>query len=168
MILKQGKQDLLTYYVFDNRENAGNKAGNDIADAILSMLAEKDELNMIFAAAPSQNETLSSLLNRKDIPWEKINAFHMDEYIGLSEEAPQRFSNFLKEHIFAKLPLLWICHCSAVLRYPRQQLFFLHAYLLALLNPPICLRFLLFLLLRKSVQYFCYQGTFALSQIISL
>ncbi len=103
MLLKQGKQDLLTYYVFDTRENAGQKAGNDIADAILSMLEKKEELNMIFAAAPSQNETLQALLGRKEIPWERINAFHMDEYIGLSKEAPQRFGNFLREAIFGRV-----------------------------------------------------------------
>ena len=103
MLLKQGQQDLLAYYVFDTRENAGQKAGNDIADAIVSMLEEKEELNMIFAAAPSQNETLSALLERKEISWERINAFHMDEYIGLSKDAPQRFGNFLKAAIFGKV-----------------------------------------------------------------
>ena len=104
MLLKQGKQDLLTYYVFDTRENAGQKAGNDIADAILSMLEKKEELNMIFAAAPSQNETLQALLGRKEIPWERINAFHMDEYIGLPDGAPQSFGVFLKNAIFGKVP----------------------------------------------------------------
>ncbi len=103
MLLKQGKKDLLEYRVYASRDDMGAAAGNDIADAILEMLKEKDELNMIFAAAPSQNETLASLLQRKDIPWNKINAFHMDEYIGLSDEAPQRFGQFLKNAIFGKV-----------------------------------------------------------------
>ena len=55
---------------------------------------------MIFAAAPSQNELLYALATDKEIPWNRINAFHMDEYIGLSADAPQGFGNFLKEHIF--------------------------------------------------------------------
>ncbi len=103
MLLKQGKKDLLEYRVYASRDDMGAAAGNDIADAIVEMLKEKDELNMIFAAAPSQNETLASLLQRKDIPWNKINAFHMDEYIGLSDEAPQRFGQFLKNAIFGKV-----------------------------------------------------------------
>lgn len=104
MILKQGQQDLLKYYVYDTRENMGIAAGNDIANAIVSMLEQQEELNMIFAAAPSQNETLAALLAREDIPWNRIHAFHMDEYIGLPEGAPQSFGQFLKQAIFGKVP----------------------------------------------------------------
>ena len=38
----------------------GDEAGNDIADKICELLKSKSELNIIFAAAPSQNETLAS------------------------------------------------------------------------------------------------------------
>ena len=55
---------------------------------------------MIFAAAPSQNEVLKALATDADIPWNRVNAFHMDEYIGLSADAPQGFGNFLKSRIF--------------------------------------------------------------------
>ena len=103
-IMKKGQKDLLKYYVFDNREDAGVFAANDIAEAILNCLSEKDEINMIFAAAPSQNDTLGALLKREDIPWNKINAFHMDEYIGLPDGAPQSFGVFLKNAIFGKVP----------------------------------------------------------------
>ena len=104
MLLKQGKKDLLEYRVYASRDAMGQAAGNDIADAIVSMLKEKEELNIIFAAAPSQNETLATLLERKDVEWNKINAFHMDEYIGLDDAAPQRFGQFLKAAIFGKVP----------------------------------------------------------------
>lgn len=59
---------------------------------------------MIFAAAPSQNEFLSCLIEDNGIDWSRINAFHMDEYIKLYPEAPQGFGNFLKESIFEKVP----------------------------------------------------------------
>lgn len=101
-VLKEGQKDLLKYYVFDTRENAGILAAQDIAEAIKQCLQKKDEINMIFAAAPSQNDTLSELLKREDIPWNKINAFHMDEYIGLKDGAPQSFGIFLKNAIFGK------------------------------------------------------------------
>lgn len=104
MILKESKKGNLKYYVFDNRANAGIFAAQDIAEAILKCLEKKDEINMIFAAAPSQNDTLGALLERKDIPWNKINAFHMDEYIGLPDGAPQSFGFFLKNAIFDKVP----------------------------------------------------------------
>ncbi len=34
--------------------------------------------------------------------WEKVNAFHMDEYLGLPEDAEQGFGNFLKMRLFDK------------------------------------------------------------------
>ena len=33
-----------------------------------------------------------------------INAFHMDEYVGLKKEDLQSFGNYLNEHIFNKVP----------------------------------------------------------------
>lgn len=102
-ILKEFQTDFLHTKIFDTRKNMGNAAGQDIAKTIRTLLSKKDEINMIFAAAPSQNETLEALTNEDGIDWSRINAFHMDEYIGLSESAPQRFGNYLKEHIFSKV-----------------------------------------------------------------
>lgn len=96
--------DKLEVKVFETRDEMGKVAAEDIAAAIKEMLAEKDEINMIFAAAPSQNDMLLHLCAKTDIEWERINAFHMDEYIGLDPDAPQCFSNFLKRGIFDLKP----------------------------------------------------------------
>ena len=98
--MKTLKKDLLTVNVYKTRDEMGKSAANDIKACILSLLKTKETINMIFAAAPSQNEVLYALATDKEIPWNRINAFHMDEYIGLSADAPQGFGNFLKEHIF--------------------------------------------------------------------
>ncbi len=103
-MVKKWMKDELTVKVYDGREEMGKDAAEDIAACIKTLLKEKSEINMIFAAAPSQNDVLYSLCERDDIEWQRINAFHMDEYIGLDVAAPQRFSNFLKEHIFSKKP----------------------------------------------------------------
>jgi glucosamine-6-phosphate deaminase len=59
---------------------------------------------MIFAAAPSQGEMLSALREHKDIDWSRVTAFHMDEYLDLPADAPQRFSSWLRKMIFDRLP----------------------------------------------------------------
>lgn len=97
-------KDNLKVMIFDTREEMGNKAGSDAAECIKKLLSEKEEVNMIFAAAPSQNETLAALIKAEGIDWKRVNAFHMDEYIGLAPDAPQGFGNFLKNAIFSKLP----------------------------------------------------------------
>lgn len=103
-VMKTMKKDKLNVKIFESRAEMGKDAAKDIHDRILSLLEEKEEINMIFAAAPSQNDVLSSLTEYKDIPWNRINAYHMDEYIGLSRNAPQGFGNFLMEHIFGLVP----------------------------------------------------------------
>lgn len=96
--------DLLCVKRFASRVGMGEAAARAAAREIRAVLAEKEVCNMIFAAAPSQNELLASLAAQPDIAWERVNAFHMDEYIGLPADAPQGFANFLRRAIFDKLP----------------------------------------------------------------
>ena len=98
--MKNFKKDLLTVNIYETRDEMGKAAAKDIKARILTLLEEKAEINMIFAAAPSQNEVLYALATDKEIPWNRVNAYHMDEYIGLPATAPQGFGNFLREHIF--------------------------------------------------------------------
>ena len=98
--MKTLQKDLLKVNIYETRAEMGKAAAADIKACILSLLEKKETLNMIFAAAPSQNEVLAELASDAQIPWNKVNAFHMDEYIGLSSGAPQGFGNFLKSHIF--------------------------------------------------------------------
>ena len=98
------KKDKLVVRAFENRTLMGEAAAMDIKARIKALLSEKAEINMIFAAAPSQNDVLKSLVEDGEIEWSRINAYHMDEYIGLDKDAPQGFGNFLKAHIFGLVP----------------------------------------------------------------
>ena len=102
--MKTLTKDLLKVNIYDSRDEMGKAAGADIKACILKLLETKETINMIFAAAPSQNEVLASLALDKEIPWNRVNAFHMDEYIGLPSDAPQGFGNFLKRAIFGLAP----------------------------------------------------------------
>lgn len=103
-MIKEFSAENLKVKIFNTRSEMGNCAAEEISECIRKLQNEKDEINMIFAAAPSQNETIAALIAAPGINWDKINAFHMDEYIGLSEDAPQGFGNFLKERIFDRVP----------------------------------------------------------------
>ena len=102
--MKTFTKDALRVEIYDDRASMGAAAGSLAAQRIREALAQKEEVNVIFAAAPSQNEMLATLVAARDLDWSRVNAFHMDEYIGLNREAPQCFGNFLKDHIFGKLP----------------------------------------------------------------
>lgn len=96
--------DRLRVRIYPDRKSMGEAAAADIAAAIRRVLAEKECCNMIFAAAPSQNEVLAALAADKTVDFARINAFHMDEYCGLAPSAPQGFGNFLRAAIFEKAP----------------------------------------------------------------
>jgi glucosamine-6-phosphate deaminase len=115
------KKDNLLVNVFDSRKEMGQNAANDIKTCILKTLEKKNNLRMIFAAAPSQNEVLESLSCDKEIPWDHIDAFHMDEYIGLDKDAPQGFGNFLKEQIFGKVGFKSVNYIDVTSTDPEKE-----------------------------------------------
>lgn len=95
--------DNLKVMSFPTRQQMGEEAAEYAAGLIRRVLKEKDEVNILFAAAPSQNEFLAAL-REYPIEWSRINALHMDEYLGLPEESPARFGSFLRNAIFDKVP----------------------------------------------------------------
>jgi glucosamine-6-phosphate deaminase len=90
-------------HIFDSRESLGEAAAKAVAETTQTLLATQPILNMVFAAAPSQNEFLAALV-RQPLDWGRINAFHMDEYLGLGPDAPQSFGYYLRTHLFDKVP----------------------------------------------------------------
>lgn len=90
--------------IYDTRRSMGEAAAADVAACIRELLAVKQEIYMIFAAAPSQNEFLAALAATPGIEWNRIHALHMDEYVGLPADAPQGFGNFLRAAIFGQVP----------------------------------------------------------------
>jgi glucosamine-6-phosphate deaminase len=88
---------------FADRKALGSAAAHEIATELRSVLTAKGSARVIFAAAPSQAETLTALAAEPDIDWGLVTAFHLDEYIGLTSDAPQGFGNWLRAAIFDRL-----------------------------------------------------------------
>ena len=104
-ILHEGKKDKLHYYVCSNRDEMGKLAAQFAANKIKEKLSTKEEVRVIFASAPSQNEILHYLTEDEEIDWSRIVGFHMDEYIGLPEDSDQRFSIYLENHLVNKVKM---------------------------------------------------------------
>lgn len=119
--MKSFVKDKLKVEIFETRTLMGEKAAKDISFCFSNLLKEKEEINVIWAAAPSQNDVLKALTKDKSIEWGRINAFHMDEYIGLDKNAPQAFGNFLKEHIFGLVPFKSINYIDVSAKDPYKE-----------------------------------------------
>ena len=92
-------------HIEPSRERMGALAASHVASEIRSRLRSQDHVRIIFAAAPSQSELLDSLANESDLDWKRVEAFHMDEYIGLPEGASQSFRVWLRRHFFDRVSL---------------------------------------------------------------
>ena len=103
---KQGMNvEKLSVRIFDERAEMGKAAAEDAAERINAIIKAKGEANVVFAAAPSQNDLLENLL-KQDIDWTKVRGFHQDEYVGIDESEPAGFGNFLRRAIFDKVPFM--------------------------------------------------------------
>ena len=120
-IIKQGKVDKLDYIAFETRTEMGEYSAKEAAKEINRQIVEKGEINMIFAAAPSQHDFLKALIADTSIDWPKIHAFHMDEYIGLAADAPQGFGNFLKNAIFGRVPFASVDYIDCTAKDPEAE-----------------------------------------------
>ena len=90
---------------FKTRDAMGRAAAADVGAALRDRLARQGTARMIFAAAPSQTELLDALARERDIDWARVTAFHMDEYLGLPLDAPERFGAWLTHHFFSRVAL---------------------------------------------------------------
>jgi len=81
--------------VFDDKPSLGRAAAIQAADAIRRAIRTNDRARMIAATGASQFELLDALTSFRDIDWERVEMFHLDEYIGLPADHPASFRNYL-------------------------------------------------------------------------
>lgn len=118
--MRKFKKDLLEVEIHKDRPALGMAAANAVSEKIHELLRDREYINIVFAAAPSQNEFLAEL-ERRDIDWSRINAFHMDEYVGVDEKAPQLFGNFLKQRLFDKVRFRNVFYLNGNAASPEEE-----------------------------------------------
>lgn len=104
-LLHQFRADQLNVYVYETRAQMGAAAAASVAAELRRLIQERQRAIGIFASAPSQNEFLAALIAAPDIEWTSVIAFHLDEYLGLDEEAPQAFRHYLIERLVKRVLL---------------------------------------------------------------
>ena len=120
-VVKDFYCDHLRVRVFDTRAEMGQCAGQEAAACVRELLKTQAVVNVMFAAAPSQNEVLSAFKSAPDIDWSRIHAFHMDEYVGLDSAHPAGFRNFLKKALFDELPFGAVYLLNGNAEDPREE-----------------------------------------------
>ncbi|MGA8618809.1 MAG: glucosamine-6-phosphate deaminase [Candidatus Sulfotelmatobacter sp.] len=88
--------------VFDNKISLGNAAAERASTAICRTIRDHSRARVIAATAASQLEFLNALTKAPDIDWQRVELFHLDEYIGLPITHPGSFRKMLLEQLIQK------------------------------------------------------------------
>lgn len=82
--------------ISNTKQELGKRAAVQGAELIHRAILESGKANIIVATGASQFEMLTELV-KEDIDWSVVTAFHLDEYVGMSELHPASFRRYLKE-----------------------------------------------------------------------
>ena len=74
------------------------------AGLLRQALARQEEVQIVVATGASQFEMLDALVASEGIDWHRVNAFHLDEYVGLPITHPASFRLYLWERFVRRLP----------------------------------------------------------------
>ena len=96
--------DSVSVQVYNNQTLLGEAAAKKVADVLTAAIIKRGQANIIFATGNSQLEFLAVLRQNQNLPWSKVSAFHLDEYIGISEQHPASFRSYLQKRILNYLP----------------------------------------------------------------
>jgi glucosamine-6-phosphate deaminase len=88
--------------VFDDKITLGRAAAEQAANAIRRATSERGKARIIAATAASQLEFLDALTKAPGIDWTRVEAFHLDEYIGLPITHPGSFRKMLMTELINK------------------------------------------------------------------
>lgn len=91
--------------VAETKQEMGALAAAKGAEQIRDAIARNGSANIIVATGASQFEMLAALAAQTEIRWDKVTAFHLDEYVGMEITHPASFRRYLWERFVSQLPL---------------------------------------------------------------
>lgn len=93
----------MQHRIFANKTESGAHAAADGAALIRTAISERGLAVIIVATGASQFEMLSALVKEPDIAWDRVTAFHLDEYVGLPITHPASFRLYLWQRFVSQL-----------------------------------------------------------------
>ena len=88
--------------IFADKASLSRAASEQAASAIRRALAKQSRARIVAATATSQIEFLDALTQERGIDWFRVEALHLDEYIGLPLTHPGSFRKMLLEQLIQK------------------------------------------------------------------
>ncbi|MGB7844322.1 MAG: glucosamine-6-phosphate deaminase [Candidatus Acidiferrum sp.] len=88
--------------VFEDKLSLSRAAAEHAAAALRRSILDRGHARIIAATGNSQLDFLDALVKAEHIDWQRVEMFHLDEYVGLPITHPASFRNYLLERLIHK------------------------------------------------------------------
>lgn len=114
-------KDRLKVEIYHSAAEMGIAAAGYVTGILQMAIDVNGVANLILGTGASQYPLHDELL-KKDIDWKRINLFHLDEYIGISNSHHASFRRFLRERIAEKKFPLNVYYLNGDTSDPDQEM----------------------------------------------
>ena len=77
----------------------GATAAAEAAGIIRNAISKFGQARVIVATGNSQMEMIDALTHQESLNWKAVEVFHMDEYVGISDNHPASFRRWIRERV---------------------------------------------------------------------
>jgi glucosamine-6-phosphate deaminase len=88
--------------IFEDKLVLSRAAAEQAAAALRRAIQDHGSARIVVATGASQLEFLNALTRTENIDWQRIEMFHLDEYLGLPITHPASFRKYLLDHFICK------------------------------------------------------------------
>jgi glucosamine-6-phosphate deaminase len=89
--------------IFNDSTALARAAAGQAAHSIRKAIADSGRCRMVLATGTSQFEFLDFLTKAEGIDWKTVEAFHLDEYVGMAVTHPASFRKILLERVIHRM-----------------------------------------------------------------
>jgi glucosamine-6-phosphate deaminase len=88
--------------IFEDKPTLGRTAAEHATESLRRCIREKGSVRLVAATGASQFEFLDALTSTPGIDWNRVEVFHLDEYVGLPVTHPASFRGYILERLIRK------------------------------------------------------------------
>ena len=96
---KDFRVDSLVIQIYDSEAELALSAATIVQQDLQQILKHKQTAAILLATGNSQIKFLDALTSLDNIDWSRVICFHLDEYLGISDNHPSSFRYYLRERV---------------------------------------------------------------------
>lgn len=99
------RADKLQVKVFESQRQAETALATAVATEMRRLISGIGRAIGVFDSGPSQGPILDELVMAQGIEWTRVIGFHLNEILGVNEDAPQSHRRFLIDRLVKRVPM---------------------------------------------------------------